>query len=76
MMKAEIFIESEIVPTIFRALGVESQENIPRTTVGLVLEGNRMRMSIKAEDIGALRAATNSYLRWADVASKIASGVR
>ncbi len=38
--------------------------------------GPSLVLRIDAEDTGALRAALNSYLRWADVASGVVREVR
>ena len=38
--------------------------------------GRSLVLRIEAEDTGALRAALNSYLRWADVASGVVREVR
>ena len=70
----ELVIEEKIprdrVERIFRALSVESGREIPRTKVKIEC-GNSLKIKIIAEDVHALRAAMNSYLRWLQLAINV-----
>ncbi len=45
-------------------LGPEIDRETPKCTVVWSDEGNEGSLEIRAEDISALRAALNSYMRW------------
>ena len=76
MRRAVITIEGEGAEIIRRALEPEAGRDLPRAAVGISGSGSRLVLSIDAEDTAALRAAVNSYLRWADVAARVGRGVR
>ena len=57
----------EIRDMVFQALKVESGREIPRTKVEIKSK-KRLKMVIYGEDVHALRAAINSYLRWLNLA--------
>lgn len=63
-------IQFQINPNISRALvdslGPEIEREIPRTEVNIIKDDD-ITLEIHAEDTNALRAAINSYLRWAKV---------
>jgi tRNA threonylcarbamoyladenosine modification (KEOPS) complex Pcc1 subunit len=46
---------------------VKKGRKIPRTEVNLEEDENSINLEIIAQDINALRAAMNSYLRWMKV---------
>ncbi len=71
MPRAEIRIEGPEAAVLRRALAPEAGREIPRTDVRVQGRGRSLLLRIDAQDTGALRAALNSYLRWADVASGI-----
>ena len=59
-------------PEIYRALTPEIGEINPRTEVGVTLEGDDlMVISVGADDIPALRAALNMWLRLVNVAKEM-----
>jgi KEOPS complex subunit Pcc1 len=76
MPRAEIVIEGEEAAVLRRALAPEAGREIPRTRVEVSGRGRALTLRIDAEDTGALRAALNSYLRWADVAAGVVREVR
>lgn len=47
-----------------RALSVEGRRNVPRTGACITRQGDALILELSAHDINALRAGTNSYLRW------------
>ena len=69
MPRAEIRIEGDEAAILRRALAPEAGREIPKTSVRVTGRGKSLTLTIDAEDTGALRAAVNSYLRWADVAA-------
>jgi len=46
---------------------------VPRTRAVLAQAGDGFALRIEADDLGALRAALNSYLRWIAVAQEAAA---
>ena len=56
---------------IYRALAPETGEINPRTEVTIDLRGDDLVISASAEDIPALRAALNMWLRLVSVASEM-----
>lgn len=69
MKKAVITIEKEgkIADVVAKSLLPETERNIPRTNVNLKEDEHAIHFEIHAEDVNALRAAINSYLRWMKV---------
>ncbi|NVM03203.1 MAG: hypothetical protein HWN67_12755 [Candidatus Helarchaeota archaeon] len=64
----EIIIDffNEIIAQIyFNSLNPESDESFShRSSTKLILMGNKLKISIDARDVTALRATVNSYLNW------------
>lgn len=54
------------------ALSPESTSEVHKTSGRTTREGDAVRVELRAEDLSSLRAALNSYLRWADAAEKAA----
>lgn len=63
----EKYMPREKVERVFKALSVESGREVHRTKVKIE-GGESLKITIKAEDLHALRAALNSYLRWLQLA--------
>ncbi|MFH0815988.1 MAG: KEOPS complex subunit Pcc1 [Methanobacteriota archaeon] len=62
---------------LLQALSPEAGREAPKTRTTLSLEGTNVVIDVSADDAGAMRAALNSYLRWAALAidsSKLAKG--
>jgi len=74
--RAVITIEGDSADVVRQALGPEAGREAPRATVAISGSGSRVVLTIEAEDTASLRAAVNSYLRWADVAARVQAGVR
>ena len=53
-------------------LGPEVEREVPKCYVTWVLDADEGHLVIEADDLGALRAALNSYMRW----TYLALGVR
>lgn len=60
---------------VWGALHPEVGREIPRTRVDLVPGEGEIVLNIEATDLGALRAALNSYLRWIRISEEIGNMV-
>ncbi len=60
---------------VLGALSPEVGREIPRTKVDLVPTGGEIVLKVEASDLGALRAALNSYLRWISISEEIGNMV-
>jgi len=67
-MRAVVTYEGREARVIRDALRPEAGREIPKAQVSVRGEGDRVVIQVEAEDTPALRAALNSYLRWAQVA--------
>jgi KEOPS complex subunit Pcc1 len=67
-MRAVVTYEGEGAGVVRDALRPEAGREIPRARVSVVGEGDLVEIRVDADDTNALRAALNSYLRWAQVA--------
>ncbi len=65
--------ESDIA---FKALSPEAGRDVPRSHIRLRKGEGSFILSIEANDVATLRAALNSYLRWANVAMNVAKEVK
>lgn len=55
------------------ALSPETGVDVPKTRSACALDAEgALRIDIDADDLSSLRAAVNSYLRWADAAERAA----
>jgi KEOPS complex subunit Pcc1 len=57
------------------ALFPEVGREIPRSRVKLTRDGEDIVLDVEASDLGALRAALNSYLRWIEISEEISNMV-
>jgi len=73
MHRASVVIESERSDVIYNAI---KQETAPRAGVSIRREGKAVKIEISAENASNLRAALNSFLKWADLADKIGDVVK
>ena len=76
MPRATIRIEGTEAAILRKALSPEAGREIPGTRVRVTGRGKTLTLDIEADDSGALRAALNSYLRWADVAAGVVKEAR
>jgi tRNA threonylcarbamoyladenosine modification (KEOPS) complex Pcc1 subunit len=67
-MHAVVTYDGREADVIRDALRPEAGREIPSAQVSVKGEGDRVVIRVDAEDTAALRAALNSYLRWAQVA--------
>ena len=71
MMRAEIILHGDEVDVVEAALRPESRQALPRARVVIDRLDDALRIAVEAQDTVSLRAALNSYLRWAAVASQV-----
>ena len=68
MHRASVVIESERSDVIYNAI---KQETAPRADVSIDFDGKSLKLEISSENATNLRAALNSFLKWADLVDKI-----
>ncbi len=76
MQRATIHLEGPEAAVIRDALSPEAGRDVPKARVRVSGSARRLAIGIVADDAGALRAAVNSYLRWADVAVRVRHEVK
>ncbi len=74
MHRATITLEHPKAEVIEKTIRPESAVEIPRTSVKVSRQNDRVTLLIESGDVNGLRAAVNSYLRWMEMAAKIAEG--
>jgi len=74
--RAELTITTRNAGVVVGALTPEVSERVPRTSVEVVGGDGAVTIRVEAEDLASLRAALNSYIRWADVAEETAEEAR
>jgi tRNA threonylcarbamoyladenosine modification (KEOPS) complex Pcc1 subunit len=57
------------------ALSVEAGGGLPKVSVDISRTDEEVRVRLAADDLPSLRAALNSFLRWAAMAAEVAAGV-
>ena len=71
MRRATIVLSGPEAGVVYQALRPETGRDVPKARVSMRSARNRLTLTIDADDTSALRAAVNSYLRWADVAARV-----
>ncbi len=71
MRRATITFAGPEARLVYESLRPEAGRDVPKARIRLRSERGRMALTIEADDTSALRAAVNSYLRWADVAARV-----
>lgn len=66
------FESPQVAQRVARALEVETRDTPPRTRAALHVEGATLHLRIESEEVRGLRAAANSFLRWAETAASVA----
>lgn len=62
----------QMAQRVAKALEVETRDNPPYTHASVTAQGTELHVRVESEETRGLRAATNSYLRWADTAIQVA----
>ena len=76
MRRATIVLSGPEARVVYEALRPETGRDVPKARVAMRSAPGRLTLTIDADDTGALRAAVNSYLRWADVAARVRREVK
>src|SRR2546427_10814351 len=76
MRRATITFDGPDAAMVYEALRPETGRDVPKARVSMLARRNRLALGIAADDTSALRAAVNSYLRWADVAVRVGRGLK
>ena len=71
MRRATIVLSGPEAGVVYQALRPETGRDVPKARVSMRPARNHLTLTIDADDTSALRAAVNSYLRWADVAARV-----
>lgn len=75
MPRATLRVVTPHEKAVLGALSPEVGREIPRTKVDLVTMDGEIVLNVEASDLGALRAALNSYLRWISISEEIGNMV-
>jgi len=71
MRRATIVFAGPDAHVVYESLRPEAGRDLPKARASLKAGSGRVTLTIDAEDTSALRAAVNSYLRWADIAARV-----
>lgn len=64
-LKIRLKIPTEIARICCQSVGIETKsEALSRSRVDLGYDENYLKLDIDAQDLSAMRAALNTYLRW------------
>lgn len=75
MFRATLAVSSPFASNVARAIGPEAGRDIPRTRAEVKSSQGSLTLILDADDMSALRAALNSYIRWMSVAEKMSETV-
>ncbi len=75
MFRATLAVRSPYASNMAQAIDPEVGREIPRTRAEVRHEVGSMTLTLDAEDLSALRAALNSYIRWMSIAEKMSETV-
>ncbi len=67
-------VRGDVAKGMAAALSVEAEAGLPKVRARVARDGGTVALRLEADDAPALRAALNSYLRWADLAARVAHG--
>lgn len=68
-------VQGDVARAVEGALSVEAGGGLPRVSARLERGDEDLRVHLVSEDLPSLRAAVNSYLRWATMAAEVAHDV-
>lgn len=75
MFRATLAVRSPFASHVAQAIGPEAGREIPRTRAEVRHSEGSMTLTLDADDLSALRAALNSYIRWMSIAEKMSETV-
>lgn len=70
--RAELTFRTLNADAVAGSLSPETAERIPRTRIEVERGEGEVTIRVEAQDLASLRAALNSYIRWANVAEETA----
>jgi tRNA threonylcarbamoyladenosine modification (KEOPS) complex Pcc1 subunit len=65
------FESNQKAKLIATAISPEVKHKIPKSNIIFKVDKNQLLLSIESNDISALRAASNSFLRWINTAINV-----
>lgn len=68
----ELEVRGAVARAVEGALSVEAGGGIPKVETRLTRTEEDLRVDLMSEDLPSLRAAVNSFLRWAAMAAEVA----
>jgi len=68
----ELEVQGTVARAVEGALSVEADGGIPKVEARLTRTDEDLRVDLVSEDLPSLRAAVNSFLRWAVMAAEVA----
>ncbi len=71
MYSASITLKGVDSDMLSRALGPELESGFNRAKIDLERSSDGLTLELKADDVNALRAAINSYLRWLKIIEEL-----
>ncbi len=75
MPRATLRVATPHSKAVWGALFPEAGREIPRSRVHITPGNGEIVLDVEATDLGALRAALNSYLRWIKISEEIGNMV-
>ena len=69
-----IEVQGDVARAVEGALAVEANGGLPKVDAHLSRTDEDVKVHLMSEDLPSLRAAVNSYLRWAAMAAEVAQG--
>lgn len=75
MFRATLSVRSPYASMVAQAIGPEAGREIPRTRAEVGRGEGSMTLVLDADDLSALRAALNSYIRWMSIAENMSQTV-
>jgi KEOPS complex subunit Pcc1 len=75
MNRATLAVRSPYASNVAQAIGPEAGREIPRTRAEVRSSEGSMTLTLDADDLSALRAALNSYIRWMNIAENMSRTV-
>ena len=67
-------VQGAVAKAVEGALAVEAGGGLPRVSARLERTEDDLNVHLMSEDLPSLRAAINSFLRWASMAAEVAQG--
>jgi tRNA threonylcarbamoyladenosine modification (KEOPS) complex Pcc1 subunit len=67
-------VQGPVARAVEGALAVEAGGGLPRVSARLERTSGDLQVHLASEDLPSLRAAVNSFLRWASMAAEVSAG--